>query len=98
MGASHPAAEGGPAAVSDDRLPEGWVESSLVKICGLNPPKPVIDFLPPEADVTFAPMPAVDADSGTLAAPEIRPFAKVRIARTRHPNSLLAARRFQHLD
>jgi type I restriction enzyme S subunit len=50
----------------------------LAEICELNPPKPSADFLPPEAEVTFAPMPAVDAYSGTLAAPQIRPFIKVR--------------------
>jgi type I restriction enzyme S subunit len=59
-------------------LPEGWVAASLVQVCELNPPKPPPDLLPPDSDVTFAPMPAVDADSGTLAAPQLRPFAKVR--------------------
>jgi type I restriction enzyme, S subunit len=59
-------------------LPEGWTYASLAEVCQLNPPKPPADFLPPDAEVTFVPMPAVDADSGTVANPEIRPFGKVR--------------------
>jgi type I restriction enzyme S subunit len=66
-----------------NKVPEGWAEASLAEICQLNPPKPSADFLPPDAKVTFAPMPSLDADSGALTAPEIRPFAKVRIG---HPS------------
>jgi type I restriction enzyme S subunit len=64
--------------VSDYALPEGWADASLAEICELNPPKPSADFLPPDSEVTFAPMPAVDADAGALTAPEIRHFSKVR--------------------
>jgi hypothetical protein len=51
---------------------------ALGEVCEINPPKPPADALTPDAPVTFIPMPAVDADSGTVANPEIRPFANIR--------------------
>ena len=58
--------------------PDGWLLVPLPEICQINPPKPAQDALPPDGPVTFVPMPAVDADSGTIATPMIRPFAEVR--------------------
>ncbi|MHB8384756.1 MAG: restriction endonuclease subunit S [Candidatus Binataceae bacterium] len=59
-------------------LPEGWALATLGQVCELNPAKAPTDALAANAPVTFVPMAAVDADSGTIAAPEIRPFASVR--------------------
>lgn len=58
--------------------PEGWVTTTIGDIVGLNPPKPPQDALPPNAPVTFVPMPAVDAYYGKIAAPNERPFGAVR--------------------
>src|SRR5579885_117683 len=60
------------------KLPEGWVQTTLGEVCELNPPKPPRDLFEEDAPVTFVPMAAVDADSGTISAPEVRPFASVR--------------------
>jgi type I restriction enzyme, S subunit len=59
-------------------LPEGWVWALIGKVAEINPPKPSQDMLPPDAPVTFVPMPAVDAESGEIVTPENRPFRKVR--------------------
>lgn len=59
-------------------LPEGWVPTTLGEVCELNPSKPPRDIFAADAPVTFVPMAAVDAASGTIAAPEVRPFASVR--------------------
>ncbi|MCI0377722.1 MAG: restriction endonuclease subunit S [Gemmataceae bacterium] len=59
-------------------LPDGWEQPSLAEVSELNPPKPAPGYLPADAEVTFIPMPAVDADSGKVSAPMTRPFGKVR--------------------
>jgi type I restriction enzyme, S subunit len=59
-------------------LPEDWVMTSLGQVVDLNPPKPSKNALPQDAEVTFVPMPAVDAQSGAITSPESRPFASVR--------------------
>jgi type I restriction enzyme, S subunit len=59
-------------------LPGGWVKTKLGAVIELNPPKPLKDAVPLEAEVTFVPMPAVDAQSGTIASPERRFFMSVR--------------------
>ena len=59
-------------------LPEGWLEVTIDTIVDLNPPKPAKDLIPTDAPVTFVPMSAVDAYSGTIIAPEDRPFGAVR--------------------
>jgi type I restriction enzyme S subunit len=59
-------------------LAEGWAAVKLPDVCAINPPKPPADLLPPEAPVTFVPMPAVDADRGWIATPATRPFVEVR--------------------
>ncbi|MBZ5489885.1 MAG: restriction endonuclease subunit S [Acidobacteriia bacterium] len=62
----------------ETELPEGWVLALLPEVCELNPPKPAANALPPGADVSFVPMPAVDADLGAITKAEKRPFVKVR--------------------
>ena len=63
---------------NESELPEGWTEVALGEVCQINPPKPRADEVPAETVVTFVPMPAVDADSGTIASPQVRPFGEVR--------------------
>jgi type I restriction enzyme S subunit len=47
-------------------------------VCQVNPAKAARDALPADAEVTFVPMPAVDADSGAITAPQVRAFGEVR--------------------
>ncbi len=63
---------------TNSELPAGWTQPVLSDLCDINPPKPPSDALPPDALVTFVPVPAVDAESGTIAAPQVRPFWEVR--------------------
>ncbi len=58
--------------------PEGWVNTNIGSIVDLNPPKPAPDALPPNAPVTFVPMPALDAYHGKIVILEERPFDSVR--------------------
>lgn len=61
-----------------EEMPEGWLLVPIPDVCLINPPKPARDALTPETPVTFVPMPAVNADSGTIATATARPFAEVR--------------------
>ena len=67
-------------------LLEGWELVSINDILEVNPSKPQKDVVPPNTPVTFVPMPAVDADSGAINAPEIRDFSKVRKGYTAFQN------------
>jgi type I restriction enzyme S subunit len=53
---------------------EGWALVTLPDVCDMNPPKPSVDVLPPDAPVTFVPMPAVDAEQGAITNPLALPF------------------------
>ena len=59
-------------------LPEAWASTTIGAAFELNPPKPPKTTLPEAAPVTFVPMPAVDAESGTILAPQERSFGSVR--------------------
>lgn len=59
-------------------LSEGWEVACIGEICHVNPPKVSNSVLGDDAEVTFVPMPAIDAFSGTIFLPESREFAKVR--------------------
>ena len=59
-------------------LPTGWAQVLLPAICEINPAKPSANALPADAPVTFVPMPAVDAEQGTITIPTIRAFSEVR--------------------
>ncbi|HMP02942.1 MAG TPA: restriction endonuclease subunit S [Gemmatales bacterium] len=61
-----------------DELPEGWCVAELPATCEINPPKPRPDALAPDAEVTFVPMPAVDAEQGAITRPINRRFSEVR--------------------
>ena len=58
-------------------LPSGWAESKLTEVCELNPRKPDANQVAPDTPVTFVPMAAVDATSGTIANPAIRAYSSV---------------------
>lgn len=62
---------------TDPGLPEGWVKVPLESLFEVNPRKVIPDDLEPGSLITFVPMSAVDAERGTIAAPESRPLAEV---------------------
>jgi type I restriction enzyme, S subunit len=59
-------------------LPDGWVETRLGEICEVNPRKPSAEELSDEAEVSFVPMAAVDADLGSIVGAEVRVAGQVR--------------------
>jgi len=59
-------------------LPEGWVWTTLQEAAKINGRDPEIRDLPDDLPVTFVPMAAVDATSGTIANPVVRPLKEVR--------------------
>lgn len=64
--------------MAEDGPPEAWVVEAIGGVLDVDPSKPPKDALPADAPVTFVPMPAVDAESGAIAVPQERAFAKVR--------------------
>ncbi len=66
------------ARLNGQTLPEGWVWSTLSKLCRINYRNPELRNLPDNLEVTFLPMAAVDAITGTIAQPEIRKLGTVR--------------------
>ncbi len=55
-----------------------WPTVSLGDVCLVNPGKPRVDSLAKDAPVSFVPMASVNEVSGSIVAPEIREYAKVR--------------------
>lgn len=62
----------------DGALPPGWRLKPIGEACTVNPGRPPLSALPDATLVTFVPMAAVDADSGTIARPEVRPLGSIR--------------------
>ncbi|MGA9365333.1 MAG: restriction endonuclease subunit S [Bacteroidota bacterium] len=61
-----------------ERLPQGWVKTTLGEVCAINP-RPAFDELPPEeTEVSFVPMAAVEEETGRMDPSEVRPLAIVR--------------------
>lgn len=65
-------------SADDSELPEGWAWTTIGEAFELNPPKAAKGALADDAPVTFVPMPALDAESGSITAGEERAFAEVR--------------------
>lgn len=53
-----------------ETLPPGWVWTTIGQVAKVNLRNPAIRDLPPDTIITFVPMAAVDADSGTIADPK----------------------------
>lgn len=62
----------------DVGVPAGWMLASIRDVLLLNPPKPAADEVPPNTEVTFVPMPAVNAEAGAITNPQVRSFDEVR--------------------
>lgn len=58
-------------------LPVGWADCRLSDICELNPALDRCPF-PPDGDVHFVPMPAVEAASGRIDVSRLRPYSDVK--------------------
>jgi len=59
-------------------LPEGWRLLRLDQVCEINPSRKGRTNYPDDLPVSFVPMAAVDEVTGTIAAPETRPFSTVK--------------------
>ncbi|GEM_PF-2190549 len=59
-------------------LPDGWFVRRLKDVWRINPPQPSSDAVPASEPVTYVPMVAVDAISGTITEPQLRTFSEVR--------------------
>jgi type I restriction enzyme S subunit len=64
--------------MSERILPPGWVRPTLGEVARINFRDPVLHDLPDDLPVTFLPMAAVDADSGTIVTPQERSLTEVR--------------------
>jgi type I restriction enzyme, S subunit len=60
------------------KLPEGWTWTTLQEAAKINGRDPEIRNLADDLPVTFVPMAAVDATSGTISNPVVRPLKEVR--------------------
>jgi type I restriction enzyme S subunit len=58
------------------KLPDGWKWVKLDEVCIINPRRPRI-LREPNKPTTFIPMSAVDDETGTITAAEVRPFKQV---------------------
>ena len=58
------------------KLPKGWRWVRLGEVCIINPRRPRI-FREPNKPTSFIPMSAIDEETGTITAPEVRPFKEL---------------------
>ena len=58
------------------KLPKGWHWVRLGEVCIINPRRPRI-FREPNRPISFIPMSAIDEETGTITAPEVRPFKEL---------------------
>jgi hypothetical protein len=61
-----------------EKLPKGWVRTTLGEVCAMNPRMPFDKPLPDQTKVSFVPMAAVEEESGRLDASQIRTLGSVR--------------------
>ncbi len=60
-----------------DKLPRGWVKTTLGEVCAMNPRRAFDELPPEETEVSFVPMAAVEKETGRLDASQIRMLATV---------------------
>jgi type I restriction enzyme S subunit len=58
------------------KLPKGWRWVRLGEVCIINPRRSRI-FREPNKPTSFIPMSAIDEETGTITAPEVRPFKEL---------------------
>ncbi len=72
------AVDGVGAGIIPDGLPDGWQTVRLDAVCDVNPSRKGHTNYADDLPVTFVPMAAVNETSGTIVAPEIKPFGAVK--------------------
>ncbi len=60
------------------KLPTGWVKTTLGEVCAINPRTPFDESVSDHTEVSFVPMAAVEEESGRLDASQIRALGSVR--------------------
>ncbi|MBH0083006.1 restriction endonuclease subunit S [Salinibacterium sp. SWN167] len=63
-------------------IPNHWTWVRLSAICLVNPPKPDVEGITDDRDVTFIPMSAISETTGTVIAPETRALGAVKAGYT----------------
>ena len=63
-------------------LPKGWAAERLGRIAEINPPQPTVS-IDDDDMVSFIPMAKVQAESGFIDTPDVRPWAEVKKGYTR---------------
>ncbi len=61
----------------EQALPDGWEWKTIPDVCSINPKRPRIER-DDETPTSFAPMQAVDEQTGTIADVQTRPYGEVR--------------------
>jgi predicted ATPase len=61
-----------------EKLPNGWVKTTLGEVCAINPRVSPRESLPDDTEVSFVPMAAVEEENGRLDASQIRTLGAVR--------------------
>ncbi len=61
-----------------EKLPKGWVKTTLGEVCAMNPGALTAESLPDHTEVSFVPMAAVEEESGRLDASQTRQLGSVR--------------------
>ena len=61
-----------------EKLPPGWIETTLGEVCAINPPTRFDHLVSEDSEVSFVPMAAVEAETGRLDASQTRILASVR--------------------
>jgi len=64
--------------VDSGDVPDGWRLLRLDQVCEINPSRKGRTNYPDDLPVTFISMSAVDEETGTVAAPDVRPFGAVK--------------------
>ena len=60
------------------KLPKGWVKTTLGEVCAMNPRTPFDESVSDHTEVSFVPMAAVEEESGRLDASQVRALGSVR--------------------
>lgn len=63
---------------NQQKLPAGWKWVKLKAVCEINPRRNSSSSISDNAEVTFVPMPAVDAVLGEITKPEIKKYGEVK--------------------
>ncbi len=66
------------AGRGDGTLPDQWALATIGQVASINCPDASVRDLPDSMPVTFVPMAAVDAATGSISDPRVRPLGEVR--------------------